>query len=107
MRRRVSRAELFDAADLGRVLGSGRAGLIVFVVWSDVSLRVASPNRAIRLPDEAGGYAAGIYAALREADAHKPVLIAIERPPEGRDERERGVWLAVLDRLRRACAARG
>ncbi|HEX7003058.1 MAG TPA: L-threonylcarbamoyladenylate synthase [Trueperaceae bacterium] len=52
-----------------------------------------------RLPDEAGGYARGLYAALHELDrAGLPILV--EEPPEGPE------WEAVRDRLRRASAGR-
>jgi len=55
----------------------------------------------IAMPLDARAYAARLYAALREADATNPSLIAIERPPEaGREDAE--VWAAILDRLTRA-----
>jgi L-threonylcarbamoyladenylate synthase len=50
------------------------------------------------LPEEAEGYAHGLYAALRALDAGDAHLLLVQRPPEGRD------WLAVNDRLRRAAA---
>ena len=58
--------------------------------------------RLVRLPESAAGYAASLYAALREADALDPQLILIERP-----EDEGGLWTAIQDRLARASADRG
>jgi len=56
------------------------------------------------MPDTAAGYAACIYASLRNADAAKRVLIVIERPPTGTPGRpDRWIWTAIHDRLRRAC----
>ncbi len=51
-----------------------------------------------RLPREAAGYAACLYAALHRLDAASCDAIVVEAPPSG-DE-----WLAVWDRLRRASA---
>ena len=58
---------------------------------------VREPHVAIRMQPDAEGYARMLYAGLREAEATGLSQIVIEEPP-GRD----GVWLAVLDRLRRA-----
>lgn len=57
----------------------------------------------ISLPDDAPGYAAGLYRALREADAAAATRIIVVRPPrdEGTQE-DRAIWAAVHDRLRRA-----
>jgi L-threonylcarbamoyladenylate synthase len=49
-----------------------------------------------RLPADAAGYAAGLYAALHDLDAAGVDAIVVEPPPGG-DE-----WRAVHDRLRRA-----
>ncbi len=59
--------------------------------------RVSEPHIAIRMQPDAKGYARMLYACLREAEACGLSQIVIEEP-SGRD----GVWLAVLDRLRRA-----
>ena len=50
------------------------------------------------LPEQAQGYAHGLYAALRALDASGAHLLLVQRPPDGRE------WLAVNDRLRRAAA---
>ncbi|HZH43235.1 MAG TPA: L-threonylcarbamoyladenylate synthase [Lysobacter sp.] len=52
--------------------------------------------QGIALPDDARGYAHGLYAALRALDAAGAALLLVERPPEG------GEWAAVHDRLGRA-----
>ena len=58
---------------------------------------VRGPHRVIRMEPDAEGYARMLYAGLREAEATGFARIVIEEPA-GRE----GVWLAVLDRLRRA-----
>lgn len=58
---------------------------------------VRSPHLAIRMDPEAEAYARMLYAGLREAESSGLPRIVIEEPA-GRE----GVWLAVLDRLRRA-----
>lgn len=50
----------------------------------------------LRLPADPAGYAAGLYAALHEADRMGGAWIALEAPPETEE------WEAVWDRLRRA-----
>ncbi len=52
--------------------------------------------KAIVLPRDAKGYAAGMYAALHELDAAGLDLIVALLPPDTED------WLAVRDRLQRA-----
>jgi len=58
---------------------------------------VRPPHVAIPMDPDAEGYARMLYARLREAEATGLARIVIEEPA-GRE----GVWLAVLDRLRRA-----
>ena len=48
------------------------------------------------LPDDAIGYARGLYRALRELDGYQAHQIVVERLPD--DE----AWYAVQDRLNRA-----
>lgn len=48
------------------------------------------------MPDTPDGYAARLYAELRDADARDEEQIAVELPPDAPD------WLAVRDRLTRA-----
>ncbi len=55
----------------------------------------------IAMPRTAREYASRLYAALREADALRPSVIAIERPPE-RDAEDPDLWAAIEDRLSRA-----
>lgn len=56
-----------------------------------------SATRGIVMQNDHKAYAQKLYAALRELDALSSEEILIERPPTGSD------WLAVTDRLRRAC----
>ena len=52
--------------------------------------------RAIVMPSDAAGYAARLYAALRELDEAGVRRIVVEVPPRDGD------WIAIHDRLRRA-----
>lgn len=55
----------------------------------------------VRLPDDAEGYARGLYAALRDLDGLRLDMILVEQPPTT------GAWHAVNDRLKKAAAAFG
>jgi len=59
------------------------------------------PHRWFMLPAEPAGYARGLYAAMREADAVGGSMIVIEAIPETPE------WAAVNDRLGRALAGAG
>jgi L-threonylcarbamoyladenylate synthase len=59
------------------------------------------PHHWTMLPAEPAGYARGLYAAMREADASGSVMIVIEATPED------SAWSAVNDRLGRALAGAG
>lgn len=83
-----TRAVMMDAAQIAGV--KGRA--VVLAISA-----VEAPHRVIRMPADAAGYAARLYAALREADALGPDLIVVERPPL-----DGPIWRAVADRLGRA-----
>ena len=52
----------------------------------------------IRMSRDPAAYAQKLYAALRELDAAACEVILVEGPPEAPE------WLAVRDRLQRACA---
>lgn len=58
-----------------------------------------------RLPADAPGYAADLYAALHRLDdpRHHLASIAVLAPPQGHADPD-GLWLAIADRLRRAAA---
>jgi L-threonylcarbamoyladenylate synthase len=98
-------AVLFDAAHWPEVI-TGLAGDAVILAIS--AFEVPQGHTVFPMPADAGGYAARLYAALRDADALRPALIAIEHPPGERDRdassSERAIWTAVMDRLRRATA---
>lgn len=69
------------------------------VVLTHSRTRSAHPPHAlIRMPMDAEAYAAGLYAALHEADALGASAILIESP-----RAPGALWDAVRDRLRRAC----
>jgi L-threonylcarbamoyladenylate synthase len=88
-------------AESQSVLGDARTagGSSVIISWSGLEW-----PRIIRMPRDATGYAAHLYAALREADAVHPSLIVVERPPMDGDQKSRAIWMAVMDRLGRAAA---
>lgn len=67
----------------------------VILMRTHVSL--PGEHATIWMPTDPAPYAARLYAALRDADALRPRLILIERPPSGNE------WLPILDRLTRAC----
>lgn len=64
---------------------------VLVLTWS----RGPGPGR-LTLPNAPEGFEAALYARLREAEAHAPRAIWIERPPAG------PAWDAVRDRLQRA-----
>jgi len=87
-------ATMVPSVRLGGFLGSLQAPAAVLALPGS---EICAPHVAIRMQPDAEGYARMLYAGLREAEATGLSQIVIEEPP-GRD----GVWLAVLDRLRRA-----
>jgi L-threonylcarbamoyladenylate synthase len=89
-------ARLFEASEWPEVLDAING---IAVVLTHQRARVIDPPHVlVRMPMDAEGYAAGLYAALHEADAMSPACILIEAP-----RGERALWEAVRDRLRRAC----
>jgi L-threonylcarbamoyladenylate synthase len=96
-----ARTLVVETARIGESLAAS-TGAGAVVAWSGVN--AAPPHRVLRLPADAAGYAAGLYAALREADALRPALIVVERPRVEGDEKEHAIWRAVMDRLARASA---
>lgn len=74
------------------------AGVPRAAVLTHTDLVVQPPHTAIKLPADPAGYAASLYAALRDADRAGAAVILIHRPPESGDP----IWSAVADRLRRA-----
>ncbi len=92
----------FERARWGRVVefAAGRP----VAVLSMGGFSASEPALVIEMPADPNLYAAGLYAALREADASGAGLIAVESPPlpTGRVVGPGEVWLAIADRLRRA-----
>jgi L-threonylcarbamoyladenylate synthase len=93
----VAKTVVCDSADISGIVAKTPGAVVV--TWSGIS-----GPRTVRLAVDATGYAARLYAALREADAMRPELIVVERPLAQGDERERAIWMAVMDRLGRASA---
>ncbi len=90
-----------EAAGLGaELLRTGGAGL-KRAVLGPASLVVPEGVERIVVEGDADGFARGLYAALREADARGFELV-LAVPPPGE-----GLGLAVRDRLSRAASPRG
>jgi L-threonylcarbamoyladenylate synthase len=96
-------ALLFDAELWPEVL-AGVEGPVAVLAISPLS--TPQGHTVIEMPATPAAYASRLYAALREADALSPTLIAIERPPAAgareTPSAERAVWMAIMDRLARA-----
>lgn len=94
-----ARALLFDPTDWPAVVTLARGKVVVLT--HEPTRGVIDPHEVIRMPANPEAYAARLYAAVRQADAKKPSLIAIERPTE-----RGGLWDAIHDRLERLTAER-
>lgn len=94
-------AVLVEAGKLERLLREADGPCVVL---GPLLTSVGRQHRVIPMPMEAGAYAARLYAALREADAVQPALIAIVRPMVVKGGADEGMWKAILDRLKRATA---
>ncbi|TVQ77991.1 MAG: threonylcarbamoyl-AMP synthase [Phycisphaeraceae bacterium] len=89
-------ASLVTAADLPRLLQEQRKPCILLAYSTTAAPAL---HTIIAMPTDAPAYAARLYAALREADAHHPAHIFIESPPT-----DSSLWRAIHDRLARATA---
>ena len=85
---------LVPAHDLDKEISLLRAGVAV-LAFSRPDERV---DYWIRMPRDPEAYAQRLYAALRELDGAGCQAILVEAPPQGPE------WVAVGDRLRRACS---
>ncbi len=102
-----AKAVMLDAGDVESVIEQVKGECVVITHTKEENPPFPQPlssgkglrRHVIRLPADARGYARGMYAALREADALHPELIVIVTPP---DESKNPVWRAVRDRLKRA-----
>ena len=86
--------ELVSPAELAPRLDTLRSPAVVLCFDKSA---VGAPHQTIVMPRAPDAYAARLYGALREADVLRPDRILVERPPA-----DKGTWLAVHDRLRRA-----
>ena len=78
-----------------------RAGQRCGVLAHRAPAAAAAPQASRQLPDDAQGYARGLYAALRELDQAEIDLIVVEAIPATAE------WAAVADRLRRSVCGSG
>lgn len=103
-----TRTVMFEAEEWSSLVGgtggveARRVGVLTHAPLT-ASLLLPAPGRVVTLPEAAAGYAAGLYAALRELDEGGLQMIAVQRPPtEGRNVEASAIWRAVADRLSRA-----
>ena len=89
--------------ELGALL-AGASGPVVVLSPPGVPVAVDPPHVSYPMSERAAGYAAELYARLREADAEHPVLILASRidPSVGVTPGEEAIWNAVAERLQRA-----
>jgi L-threonylcarbamoyladenylate synthase len=87
------RTPLMLASDDGAALVPSLSGRIGLLTHHDAAVPAAAVER---LPADAKGYAAGMYAALHRLDRLGLTRIVVAALPDGEE------WLAVRDRLRRA-----
>lgn len=84
-----------------------RLAVGVMLIGGDGRCRLSPPHVLVEMPARAEDYAAGLYATLHELDAKGLHLIAIQSPPispvRTQATAEDSVWMAIADRLRRAC----
>ena len=98
---------LVDALDeLDRQLDTGPC---VVLGPPGAPINVAPPHRSIPMPAGAAGYAAELYAALREADtiadaSTEARIVAVRPPDHGATLEDTAIWAAVRERLERASA---
>lgn len=95
--------ETDGAAEVAHALVAWRAGHdpqvphpVTALLRTAARLPFAPTDYVVPMPDEPGGYARSLYAALHAADANSSALVLIEVPPDI-DE-----WRGVRDRLARA-----
>lgn len=88
-----ARARLVEAGEIE----AAAAGDVVVIGFERSRPSARGAGAFLEMPASAETYAARLYAALREADARSPALIAIERPTG-----EGATWDAIRDRLARA-----
>lgn len=92
-------AVLVDAKQLQKVLREAQGPCVVL---GPLITSVPRQHRVIPMPQDARAYASRLYAALREADAVEPTLIAVLKPPVVKGAPDEELWKAVMDRLKRA-----
>ncbi|NUQ67229.1 MAG: threonylcarbamoyl-AMP synthase [Phycisphaerales bacterium] len=98
-----SPASLYDTdQELARLLEQAPGHAVI--ITENPRRLPTPPDSLVQMPRDARAYASRLYAALRDADALEPSLIAIHRPAPmaGTSPEDMAIWAAVLDRLTRA-----
>lgn len=96
-----SPAILVDAAKLQKALREAEGPCVVL---GPLLTSLPRQHRVIPMPMDARAYASRVYAALREADALMPAMIAIVKPTIVKGAADEALWRAIMDRLKRATA---
>jgi len=96
-----SPAVLVDAAKLQKALREAEGPCVVL---GPLLTSLPRQHRVIPMPMDARAYASRVYAALREADALMPAMIAIVKPTVVKGAADEALWRAIMDRLKRATA---
>jgi L-threonylcarbamoyladenylate synthase len=94
-----SPAMLVDASKLLKALREAEGPCVVL---GPLLTSVPRQHRVIPMPLDARAYASRVYAALREADALMPAMIAIVKPTVVKGAEDEALWRAIMDRLKRA-----
>lgn len=94
-----SPAVLVDASKLLKALRDAEGPCVVL---GPLLTSVPRQHRVIPMPLDARAYASRVYAALREADALMPAMIAIVKPTVVKGAEDEALWRAIMDRLKRA-----
>jgi len=97
-----TRTAMGTTSDVLDALNDSSIACVALVIGANVARAAANPRSSvIVMPDGPERYAARLYSALREADAHRADVILIESPRS-----REGLWASIRDRIERACAPR-
>lgn len=100
----AARTILAPAEFAAQALAAENRGVVITPRGAIDGATTRLAHAVIELPRDPEGYAAGLYAAMRDADAQLPGVILLVDPALGPGDPE--PWEAVMDRLRRAAAPR-
>jgi len=85
---------------LDAAITRAREGNVKVALLARSASRITGVDRIVRMPSEAGSYAAALYAALHRLDDEGFAIVLVEAPPDEPD------WAGISDRLSRAASTR-